>query len=91
MPFLSIDEIEGNTTVISRAGPRTTWHEKVFCVLDLGSVPNQSKPVHTQSFSPRHISALTLNLRVFDQFTNTFEPYSGSNIGLWLKLTTDDC
>ena len=95
--FLSIDEVEGNTTAISHytstgAGPRTTLHEKVFCVLDVGGdYPNLHKPVHTQNFSPRHLSALTLHLRAYNQFTSTFVPYSGSKVGLWFKLTTDDC
>ena len=93
--LMTIGEIEGNTTAISHytstgAGPRTTLHEKVFCVLDIGDL-GLSKPIHAQSFSPRHLSALTLNLRTYNQFTNVFEPYSGSRVGLWFKLTTDDC
>jgi len=77
-------------SVSTGAGPHITLHEKVFCVLDFGGI-NLSKPVHAQSFSPRHLSALTLNLRTYDQWTNTFVPYSGSRVGLWFKLTTDDC
>ena len=66
--LLSIDEIEGNTTAISQhipstgvGGPRTTLREKVYCVL--GANNYLHTPVHTQSFNPRHISALTLQLR----------------------------
>ncbi len=92
--LMTIGEIEGNTTAISHytstgAGPRTTLHEKVFCVL--GDSNYLHTPVHAQSFSPRHLSALTLHLRTYDKWTNTFVPYSGSRVGLWFKLTTDDC
>ena len=88
--LLSIDEVEGNTTAISHVSTGSTLREKVFCVLDSG-FPNLHKPVHTQNFSPRHLSALTLHLRAYNQFTSTFVPYSGSKVGLWFKLTTDDC
>lgn len=92
--FLSIAEVEGNTTVISEyvgAGPRTTLHENVFCVLSASNPIHL--PVHTQSFSPRHLSALTLQLRNYDPTTNTYENYPATSpkIGLWFKLITDDC
>lgn len=35
---------------------------------------------------------LTFQIRAYDPITNTYVPYSGvANIGLWFKLTTDDC
>ena len=90
--LLSIDEVEGNTTAISHVsigGPVSTLREKVFCVLD-GSL-NYDRPVHTQSFNPRHLSALTLQLRTYDATQNVYTNYSGQKVGLWFKLTTDDC
>jgi hypothetical protein len=96
--YLSIDEIEGNTVVISHhtsvgAGPVTTLQEKVFCVL--GANNYRHTPVHTQSFSPRHLSKLTLHLRTYNAVTNTYNllpaTTNSSKIGLWFKLVTDDC
>ena len=106
--FLSIDEIEGNTVAISHhtsvgAGPVTTLQEKVFCVL--GANDYRHTPVHTQSFSPRHLSSLTLQLRKYNAVTNTYDLYPATTtstatppvttnnpkIGLWFKLVTDDC
>ena len=95
--FLSIGEVDGNTTAISHytsngAGPRSTLHEKVYCVLRLPNLGSSwGSPIHTQSFSPRHLSALTLHLRTYDQWTNTYVDYTGPNVGLWFKLITDDC
>jgi hypothetical protein len=95
--FLSIGEVDGNTTAISHytgngAGPRATLHEKVYCVLRLPNLgASWGSPIHTQSFSPRHLSALTLHLRTYDQWTNTYVDYTGPNVGLWFKLITDDC
>ena len=94
--LLSIDEIEGNTTAISQhipstgvGGPRTTLREKVYCVL--GANNYLHTPVHTQSFNPRHISALTLQLRTYNPTLNVYTNYTGQKVGLWFKLTTDDC
>jgi hypothetical protein len=94
--FLSIAEIDGNTTAISEhvstgAGPRTTLHENVFCVLSASNPIHQ--PFHTQTFSPRHMSSLTLQLRTYNPATNTYENYPSTSpkIGLWFKLVTDDC
>lgn len=87
--LLSIDEVEGNTTAISHVRTGSTLREKVFCVLD-GNL-NYDRPVHTQSFNPRHLSALTLNLRTYDATKNVYTNYSGQKVGLWFKLTTDDC
>jgi len=94
--FLNIAEVEGNTTAISEhvttgAGPRTTLRENVFCVLSARDPIHL--PVHTQSFSPRHFSALTLQLRAYNSTTNTYENYptTSPKIGLWFKLVTSDC
>lgn len=92
--LLSIAEVDGNTTAISHhdsvgAGPRSTLHEKVFCVLSASNPIRE--PVHTQSFNPRHISALTLQLRKYDPTLNVYTNYTGQKVGLWFKLTTDDC
>ena len=87
--LLSIDEVEGNTTAISHVSTGSTLREKVFCVLD-GNL-NYDRPVHTQSFNPRHLSALTLNLRTYNATQNVYTNYSGQKVGLWFKLTTDDC
>ena len=86
--LLSIDEVEGNTTAISHH-TGSTLREKVFCVLD-GNL-NYDRPVHTQSFNPRHFSALTLRLRTYDPTLNVYTNYTGEKVGLWFKLTTDDC
>ena len=88
--LLSIDEIEGNTTAISH-NVNTTLREKVFCVL--GSSNYLHTPVHTQSFNPRHLSALTLKLRTYNPTTNTYVDYPATSpkVGLWFKLVTDDC
>jgi hypothetical protein len=50
-------------------------------------------PVHTQSFNPRHLSALTLKLRTYNPATNTYVDYptNSPKVGLWFKLVTDDC
>jgi hypothetical protein len=106
--FLSIDEVDGNTVAISHhrsvgAGPVTTLREKVFCVL--GANDYKHVPVHTQSFNPRHLTALTLKLRTYNPTTNTYVDYPATTtstatppvttnspkIGLWFKLVTDDC
>ena len=94
--LLSIAEVDGNTTAISHhtpstgvGGPRSTLHEKVFCVLS-ASNPIRD-PVHTQSFNPRHMSALTLQLRTYNPTLNVYTNYTGQKVGLWFKLTTDDC
>jgi hypothetical protein len=94
--FLSIDEVDGNTVAISHhtsvgAGPVTTLQEKVFCVL--GANDYRHTPVHTQSFSPRHLSALTLKLRTYNPTTNTYVAYPATSpkVGLWFKLVTNDC
>jgi hypothetical protein len=94
--LLSIDEVEGNTTAISHhasvgAGPLTTLRENVYCVL--GASNYLHTPVHTQSFNPRHLSALTLKLRTYNPATNTYVDYPANSpkVGLWFKLVTDDC
>ena len=52
---------------------------------------NLERIVHTQSFNPRHISALTLQLRTYNPTLNVYTNYTGQKVGLWFKLTTDDC
>ena len=101
--LLGIDEIEGNTTVIVHkvvAPPlppiNETLREKTFCVL--GQLRNVHTPVHTNTFTPRHLSALTLTLRQYDSATGTFKPYPATNsagannpkVGLWFKIQTLD-
>jgi hypothetical protein len=95
--LLGIDEIEGNTTVIVHkvvAPPlppiNETLREKTFCVL--GQLKNINTPVHSDTFTPRHLSALTLTLRQYDSVTGTFTP-AGANdpkVGLWFKIQTLD-
>ena len=88
--LLSIDEVEGNMTSVDD----TNLREKVFCVLgDLlyGSVHNYT-PVHTQTFTnPQFLSALTLKLRTYDRLQKIFVAFKDGRVGLWFKLTTDDC
>ena len=87
--FLSIDEIEGNFTIIVYNNQtHQTLREKVFCVL---GNPTNHQPVHTLPFNPRHISSLTLQLRKYNKQTNTYEKYIGPKVGLWFKIVTDDC
>ena len=100
--LLGIDEIEGNTTaIVHKLGTVTAPHnetlrEKTFCVL--GQLRNVHTPVHTNTFTPRHLSALTLTLRQYDSATGTFKPYPATNsagannpkVGLWFKIQTLD-
>ena len=97
--LLGIDEIEGNTTAIVHkvvAPHNETLREKTFCVL--GQLRNVHTPVHTDTFTPRHLSALTLTLRQYDSATGTFKPYPATNsagannpkVGLWFKIQTMD-
>ena len=100
--LLGIDEIEGNTTaIVHKLGTverphNETLREKTFCVL--GQLNNIHMPVHTDTFTPRHLSALTLTLRQYDSATGTFTPYPATNsagannpkVGLWFKIQTLD-
>lgn len=97
--LLGIDEIEGNTTAIVHkviSPHNETLREKVFCAL--GQQGNVYSPVHTDTFTPRHLSALTLTLRQYDSATGTFKPYPATNsagannpkVGLWFKIQTLD-
>jgi hypothetical protein len=96
--FLSIAEIDGNTSVISVptgsrfATQNSALQEKVFCVLTEGNTL-RTQPVHTQTFNPRHISTLTLNLRSYNPVTNTYEDYptTSPKVGLCFKIVTADC
>ena len=89
--LLSINEIEGNTTAIQYTKQKTILREKVFAVLNNDTMPNMLHPVHAQSITPRHISALTIELRTYDHELNAYVDYTGSKVALWFKITTDDC
>ena len=94
--LLSIDEIEGNTTAITiqqpnGSGPVTTLREMVFCALSTNYPTQIYSPIHSCSFTSKHLSALTINIRQFDQATKTYTPYTSSPIALWFKLTVAKC
>ena len=84
--LLSIDEVEGDMTSFGDSKVR----EKVFCVLGDHQYQNYT-PVHTQSINPRPLPKLTLKLRVYNRVDRTFEDYDSYRVGLWFKLTTEDC
>ena len=94
--LLSIDEVEGNTTtIVHNLGTDTNPHnvtlrEKVFCVL--GTLGYVHTPIHTHTFTPRHLSALTVSLRKYDSATGTFKPVNTATakVGLWFKIRTED-
>lgn len=94
--LLSIDEIEGNTTAITiqqpfGSGPVTTLREKVFCALSTNYPTQIYSPLHSCSFTSKHLSALTINIRQFSNSTNTYKPFTSSSIALWFKLTVAKC
>ena len=68
-----------------------TLREKVFCVL--GTLGYVHTPIHTHTFTPRHLSAMTVSLRKYDPTTGTFKPVATttSKVGLWFKIQTEDC
>ena len=68
--LLNIDEIEGNMTTIVHNATHESLREKVFYVLS--NYGNVHTPIHTQTFTPRHLSALTVTLRRYDAATGTF-------------------
>jgi len=96
--LLNIDEIEGNMTTIVHNATHESLREKVFYVLsNYGKVHT---PIHTQTFTPRHLSALTVTLRRYDAATGTFKPIVNvfppppplpPKVGLWFKIQTEDC
>ena len=89
--LLSIDEVEGNTTTIVHNATQHTLREKVFCVL--GTLGYVHTPIHTHTFTPRHLSAMTVSLRKYDPTTGTFKPVATTTakVGLWFKIQTEDC
>ena len=89
--LLSIDEVEGNTTTIVHNATEQTLREKVFCVL--GTLGYVHTPIHTHTFTPRHLSSMTLTLRTYHTATGTFKPVSTdtAKVGLWFKIQTEDC
>lgn len=89
--LLSIDEVEGNTTTIVHNATQQTLREKVFCVL--GTLGYVHTPIHTHTFTPRHLSAMTVTLRKYDPATGTFKPVASTTakVGLWFKIQTEDC
>jgi hypothetical protein len=98
--LLNIDEIEGNMTTIVHNATHESLREKVFYVLS--NYGNVHTPIHTQTFTPRHLSALTVTLRRYDAATGTFEPETFEpidaprpplppKVGLWFKIQTEDC
>ena len=94
--LLSIDEIEGNTTAITfqqpnGPGPVTTLREKVFCALSTNYPSQIYSPLHSCSFTPKHLSALTINSRQFKHNTNTYERFIAAPIALWFKLKVSKC
>ena len=88
--LLSIDEVEGNTTTIVHNATETL-REKVFCVL--GTLEYVHTPIHTHTFTPRHLSSMTVTLRTYDTATGTFKPVATNTakVGLWFKIQTEDC
>lgn len=96
--LLSIDEVEGRTTAISHytsvgSGPVTTLREKVFCVLGTNHPAISYSPVQSLKFTPKHISALTINIRIYEAQRNIYRPLDANHakIGLWFKLTLHKC
>jgi len=101
--LLSIDEVEGNMTTIVHnpqimqngavvhSTTQQTLREKVFCVL--GSLGYVHTPIHTHTFTPRHLSAMTVTMRKYDPASRTFKPLEAntSKVGLWFKIQTEDC
>jgi hypothetical protein len=89
--LLSIDEVEGNTTTIVHNTTQQTLREKVFCVL--GTLGYVHTPIHTHTFTPRHLSAMTVTMRKYDPASGTFKPLAAdtSRVGLWFKIQTEDC
>jgi hypothetical protein len=104
--LLSIDEVEGNTTTIVHNPQivlngnvttivhnttQQTLREKVFCVL--GTLGYVHTPIHTHTFTPRHLSAMTVTMRKYDPASGTFKPLAAdtSRVGLWFKIQTEDC
>lgn len=96
--LLSIDEVEGKMTAISHyksvgSGPVTTLREKVFCVLGTNHPALSYSPVQSLKFTPKHLSALTINIRIYDEQRNIYKPLDANHaeIGLWFKLTLTQC
>ena len=75
--LLTIDEIEGKMTAISHytsvgSGPVTTLREKVFCVLGTNHPAISYSPVQSLKFTPKHLSALTINIRMYEAQRNIY-------------------